>query len=507
MDDALIDRLRSDLDAAVYRSEEILRLIGESADEARRRGVFTPARLAIRGRGVDPLATLVRVFLLGETASSAALDTALPSLGASGAARLGICTETDDGDGLQAALSLNSERTGQGENTREWWILSDLDDHLRRGPADPGHVLGVGSATRSLIDQAPTHEVQTSLDLGTGCGVVALHLAGQTTDRVIATDISERALRFARANARLNGVTGIDFRHGNLFEPVAEERFDLVLSNPPFVITPRDGGDPVYEYRDGGFVGDELAARVVSEAPRYLTDRGIFVCLANWETRGGSLGLERTRTWVETAARECGPLASWIVERDVVSTERYGEIWVRDGGLRRGTADFERQLERWIADFSARDVTEVGLGWVRIARTTHNVMRVEQSTGPLSSDPQAGMQDAFLNGVRCSGMTDAEVLSERWIRHSSVAEVREHRPGEESPRAISISSEHGIFRRIHADTILAAMLGACDGELTLAQIADALATILDLSVEEVRAEVTAHVRELTWLGMLYTIRR
>ena len=205
--------------------------------------------------------------MLGCEVSSDAVETALPTLGVEGARELGLVDPA--GTGFVASLSLNPvelpDPLGQGASTGagtplQWWILSDLDDQLRAGPARPDHVMGVGGATRSLLAQLPLGPHVTLLggsvlDLGTGCGVVALMLAHALArfdvQRIVATDISERALSFARANARLNGLHGaIEFRQGDLFAPVAGERFDLIASNPPFVITPRSPGDDRarYEY-------------------------------------------------------------------------------------------------------------------------------------------------------------------------------------------------------------------------------------------------------------------
>src|SRR5690606_34305992 len=132
---------------------------------------------------------------------------------------------------------------------------SDLDEAALGGALPADHVLGVGGASRTLAELIVPTPVDRALDLGTGCGIQALLIA-RHADEVVATDISERALAFAELNARLNAVTNIEFRHGSMFEPVAGEAFDLVVSNPPFVITPRVEGVPAYEYRDAGLVGD-----------------------------------------------------------------------------------------------------------------------------------------------------------------------------------------------------------------------------------------------------------
>src|SRR5690606_14222779 len=138
-----------------------------------------------------------------------------------------------------------------------WFIASDLDEAALRGALPTGHVLGVGGASLTLAGLQLPGPAGRVLDVGTGCAIQAPR-ARRGADAVVATDISERALRFTALNALLNEVDGIEVRHGSLFAPVAGEQFERVVSNPPFVITPRVEGVPAYEYRDGGMAGDEL---------------------------------------------------------------------------------------------------------------------------------------------------------------------------------------------------------------------------------------------------------
>ena len=77
----------------------------------------------------------------------------------------------------------------------------------------------MGPAATTVAQWTPRHPVRRALDLGTGCGVQALHLRTHT-DQVVATDLSERALSFARVTTTLNGVA-VDLRPGSLFDPVA----------------------------------------------------------------------------------------------------------------------------------------------------------------------------------------------------------------------------------------------------------------------------------------------
>ncbi len=521
MDTALLHSLRADLTAADFRASAIGSLLGQ-ADSARLRGVFVPASRVLDARGRHPLHTLVRVFLLGESVSHADLDAAFPSLRAEGALKLGLVAEVTapkkaaSEPMLRAVLSLNPVDIVDShlDAPAEWWLISDLDDQLRRGPARPDHVMGVGGATRSLIAQAAPGAVARALDLGTGCGVVALHLALRS-EHVVATDVSERALTLAAANAELNGLADrIEFRAGSLFEPVAGETFDLVLTNPPFVITPRRTDDglhpevPVYEYRDGGMVGDALAQAVVVAGPRHLAPGGSMLCLANWESPWGGNGLRRVAEWAGEAA--VAPLTVWVVERDRVDPVTYAETWARDGGARPGTEEFDALLTAWLDDFAARRITAVGLGAIRIrreadqgARAVDTVVHVEQATGGLSEHLLGrDLEAAFIAGAAAARMSDDAVLDTRWLVASWVTEERVHQPGVESPSALTLVTDRPIARRVTADPLLAAAVGASDGDLTLRQIADALATLLDVDAAAAREAVVAGARELAWLGML-----
>lgn len=529
----LIELLRDDLDEADYGVDSAAALLGAAAEEARLRGVLVPARRAIREREPSAGGELIRLFLLGEALDEASLVLALPRLGVEGARALGLVEPRPDG-GYRAAVSLNPVRLphpvpSEGGTTLDWWLLSDLDDHLRRSPARPDHVMGVGGATRSLLLQAPfgagtEGALSSALDLGTGCGAVALFLAAAGAERVVATDISARALAFARANARLNGLADrIDFRQGDLFEPIAGERFELILSNPPFVITPRDDERmPVYEYRDGGLRGDALAERVVRAAPRSLVEGGELLCLANWEYPWGGDGLERVREWIEGAAAESGPLGAWVIERDRLDPTRYAETWARDGGARPGDPGFDALVEAWLDDFAERRIVGIGLGSIRVQRlaasagasdgaaadedrarrTPAAAIRAEQAPEAFGPDAGAAFARAMRAGLSADRMDDRQILATHWVRDGGVSETREHRPGEEAPHAITLRVASPLERSIGADPLLAAAVGACDGELSLGRIAAALATLLEVDEEQCEQVLVPSARELAWLGVL-----
>jgi protein-L-isoaspartate O-methyltransferase len=123
---------------------------------------------------------------------------------------------------------------------REFFLLSDfLRPHGEPLPSD-FVMSGTSASSRLLTRLTIRRPVAKALDLGTGAGIHAL-LAASHADQVIATDTSKRALNFAAMNARLNGIDNVSFAEGSFFEPVAGEKFDLIVTNPPFIISPQSG--------------------------------------------------------------------------------------------------------------------------------------------------------------------------------------------------------------------------------------------------------------------------
>ncbi len=123
-----------------------------------------------------------------------------------------------------------------------------------------------------------------ALDLCTGSGCIAITLALERPGaRVIATDLSAEALSLARENARALGAP-IELVHGDLYAPVPPElRFDVIVSNPPYVPSPEIPGlarelrhEPALAL-DGGGDGLAVARRVVAEAPAHLRPGGTVV--------------------------------------------------------------------------------------------------------------------------------------------------------------------------------------------------------------------------------------
>ncbi|WP_072313634.1 DUF7059 domain-containing protein [Agrococcus sp. Marseille-P2731] len=496
LDRSLTDALARDLAAASFTSEGVAALVGESAAAALTRMIAHPARRAALRRP-GPLSTLVRALWLGDAVDEAALADALPQLGVDGAIALGLVERRGGTVAPLMAIRPHDYADALGEGS--WWIASDLDELAGLWPLRPDHVLGVGGAARTLAHLLPLEPCSQALDLGTGCGIVALHLR-RIAERVVATDISARALGFAELTAALNGVDGIELRLGSLFEPVAGERFDLIASNPPFVITPRTAGVPEYEYRDGGEPGDALMAAVVAGLAEHLVEGGQARLLGNWETVGDTTGLERARGWSEG-----GDVDAWAIERDALSPVGYAELWLRDGGTLPRDADHDRLLDAWLDDFEARGVREIGMGWLALRKHggAPSLERFERIGHPVQLEHVgAHLASAFADAAALAALDDEALTAAHLVVSPDVTEARHQLPGAAGPTVIELRQGGGLGRTLSVDTALAALVGACDGELAIGQLVAAIAGLLEVDGDVLGADLLPRVRELLVTGFL-----
>ncbi|WP_167041716.1 methyltransferase [Salinibacterium sp. ZJ454] len=504
MTTTLIARLRADLTTAQFTVPTLTALWGSTADEALFRGHRVPALRALRTHE-SPAATLARLFVLGLPVAEEALKSALPTLGVAGAAELGLLA-AEDGD-IRPLLDLRPYSFTDQHGDGSWWIASDLGELALGRALREDHVLGVGGASMTLSTLMIQTPVDSVLDLGTGCGIQAMH-ASRHARRVVATDISERALQIAALNAAVNGIESIEFRLGSLYEPVHGERFDQIVSNPPFVITPRVEGVPAYEYRDGGMVGDGIVEAVIRGAAEHLTPQGVAQLLGNWEYRGSVHAFDRVRAWLDSVGNDTVGLDGWIIEREVQDAALYAETWIRDGGIRPGD-DFDALYDAWLNDFAERDVSQVGFGYVTLRRPdAHSPaprQRMERQLGPLGHNPAglgAHLAACLAAADRLAALTDSELAATALTVAADVTEERHYWPGDADPTVMLLRQGGGFARTVTLDTALAAVVGASDGSLSVAAICAAIGQLLEVDAEQLIAEILPRLRELVETGIL-----
>lgn len=481
------------------------------------------------------VAVLTALFMLGEPVSADALETALPRTGVAGALAIGLVVPTQSASGEQRyapAVDLRPHEAEDAHGSVRWWVASDLGELVTGQALAPDHVLGIGRAGLTLAALTPRKPVETALDLGVGCGIQTLYLLRHVR-QVVATDISTRALEFTAFNVALAGVDSarVQLRQGNLLEPVAGQRFDLIVSNPPFVITPpsvRQAGLPLMEYRDAG---GPILPVLVRGLEDHLNPDGVAVMLGNWEHREGTSWRTSVNQWIGKS------LDAWIIQREVQDPVEYAAMWLRDGGLtpeRSGVA-FENALAAWQEDFDSRQVSGVGMGYLVFhapvaagAPSGLGGAALEGQAAPEEPASDAAAPGAVVEPWRVleevptsgqgalgehvaqviaahealRGLDDAQVAALK-LRTASGLSKEEALTPTPVPTAPVIRQAEGFGRVIAVGMPEVALLSASDeGLLTVAQIAAAVASLTSEDPAAVLADMVAATRTFAHAGMV-----
>jgi SAM-dependent methyltransferase len=365
------------------------------------------AGLVERTSGGSPLETLIRLFLIGTRVAPAAAAEAL--------APLDLATWV-------AAGLVDAEPQGVRGRFRIQPYHRDLLVHdrpeLARADHDTAYVMGIGKSTQLLSTVAVRRPVKRALDLGTGCGTLAFDAAAHAGE-VVGSDPNPRAIGLARFNAAINARTNVSFREGSLFEPVARERFGLIVSNPPFVISPTK----TFIYRDGGEDGDGLVERLVRSAGDHLEEGGYCQLLCNWIHRDDEPWEERLARWVEGTGCD-----AWVLCSETRDPGTYARTWI---GHTEGDdpARLAEQYEIWMASFERQKVTAVSAGIFNLRRrdASRHWFRGAPAPPRLLGDAGASIERCFAARDFLDGLESEADLLDVPVHPSPDLELEERR--------------------------------------------------------------------------------
>jgi SAM-dependent methyltransferase len=394
-----------------------------------------------RCRGGDPLSILIRLFILGMRVPGRAVHNAVAPMRPSEWQEAGLLGA--DGDHFSATVELQAQPG--------FFVASDAG--FRRNRPAAGHVLGVTSSTLTLNRCAIRRDARRSLDLGTGNGFLALHLAAHSL-HVTAADINPRALAFARFNAALNGISDVEFCESDRFARVPQQPFDLVLGNLPFVLSPSHD----LFYRDGGNTGGTLFERILRDTPARLADGGFAQFLGQW-----------TGAAEDLVPPDCD---AWVVRFATDSAEEHATRWLLPSRVQ-GERARAGQYRAWMRYYEKQRITAIHTGlWCLRKRSSGRCWLVETAR-PL---PAVSWGDRFLQVFRSWGeWRELPSAQHRWnVRlkvspHTILREQSQWGPNAGS-MALLLSSD-GFSAPVDVDALTRAALLLADGTPTLAEIA------------------------------------
>ena len=405
---ALAQQLAEELVAAGYTADGIAAHLGPESTEAmyrREPGVV----LAATADG-SRLSSLIRFFVLRRPATAEALgDMLTPKLALS---------LIDDHLVLPVSGS-STYRVGVDVRAhvisgKPRVVFSDLDASMTEHVPGRDHVLGVGSASLSLLSATPCTPVGSVLDLGTGSGAQALAQADAATT-IVATDVHDRALQFAAATMRANGVDNVELREGSWFAPVAGERFDRIVANPPFVVGLPEVG---HVYRDSGLDLDGATELVLSQTPEYLAEGGRAFILGSWAHVLDEPWQSRVASWLPPRG-----INAWVLQRDVVDPGMYVSTWLRDESVDPRSDSGIARTMAWLDHFTENNVHAVGFGWIMLENIgdTPSEITCEELAQPFTDPLGPEAEEYFTRTAWLRGKDRDAVLDAAYLVRPGVA--------------------------------------------------------------------------------------
>ncbi len=431
--------------------------------------------------------SLVRLFLVGCSVPEKRARAALAPMELEALISVGLLKRGEEGIQAQAALLPFAGLL----------LARDFSREFTRRPNPRNYVPGVGIASHVVANLTVRRQVEKALDLGTGLGVQAI-LAAHHADHVIATDINPRALNFTELNARLNGLANIEIRRGSLYEPVADGRFDLIVSNPPFVISPRLR----HRYRDGGMTGDLISERVIRGAPGLLREGGFCTVLFNWHHRTEDDWPERPAEWLDSSGCD-----GWLICSDTQDPLAYASGWLSYWHGHNQKA-YSRLLDEWLSYIHGLGIGFISLGTVILRRRSggHNWFRAERAPdGPPNGSCSAQIQRVFAARDFLSGLSEEKDLLGRAFLLTSdhqLDQVLHVENGQWIVTSARLKQLRGYQFPGYIDRLVSMILAGCDGRRTVAELVTDLAAGLQMKADDIIPGCTAVIRKLLETGFL-----
>lgn len=443
-------------------------------------GVLNHPLYLWRTRGGDALDTFIRLFLLYSTVPADAVREALRPVALESWVDAGLLRPVDGSDVVAATVRM----LPYGDLV----VVTDRPPRTEAEiPAD--FVMSVGAATITLANCTIRRPSRRTLDLGCGCGTLGL-LAADHSDEVYALDMNGRAVEYTSFNAAFNGLTNIRALQGNLFEPAGglANSFDLIVCNPPFVISPESR----YLYRDSGMRGDEICRAVATQAPHYLADGGYCQMLCNWAHVRGEDWKQHITSWLE--GRGCD---AWVMRYETRDAAVYADTWVRQSE--------PGQFDEWMRYYEREGIEAVSLGLINLRRAPGRRNWVQFDDAPKPDRPVGDdVERGFVLRQFLDGADDAGLLAAKLRVNHDVRLEQESQPHKAAwrPKESTLYRTSATAPRASADPYVLRLIAGCNGQRPLGEIIGTIAASLGRSSSDVTPAMLPIVRQLVLEGFL-----
>jgi methylase of polypeptide subunit release factors len=362
----------------------------------------------------------------------------------------------------------------------------------------PGYeeVTSPGPSARTLASLTVRRRVRTALDLGSGGGVQGLLLA-RHADLVVLSDVSPRAREMAALNAALNGIDNVELRTGDWFEPIAGERFDLVVANLPYVVSP----DVSYVHRDNPRERDSLSQWVVEQVGEHLTEDGFAHVLCSW-VHDRAEGWERTPLeWVSESGCD-----AFILHYASHEPLEYAASWNRPL-QRTDRKAFEATIDRWVDYYAETGIERIASGAIVLRRRRSGSGWKRPVEVP---DAPAGLAGAHVERLfaaqdELASLPGPEALLGERLKPAPgqhLDQTMRYREGSYVPDAAFMRRHPGIGVIARVDPRAMPVVVGCDGSVPLGELINGVTERLGDQRVEVATLCFATMRTAFELGLV-----
>jgi len=335
---------------------------------------------------------------------------------------------------------------------------------------------------------------RATLDLGTGSGILSL-AAARHSDQVVATDITERAQLFARFNALFNGVDNIEVLVGDCFAPVAGRTFDLILSNPPFFITPQTD----FVFCENDMELDGLCRRLVKEAPAHLNEGGYLQMLCEWAQIEGQKWEDRVAEWLEGTGCD-----AWVMKGLTQVPAEYAQHRIKEI-MQEPEKDAEL-FHGYMNYYHQRGVEAIHDGLLVLRkRTGVNWVRIEE----VPKTPTGELGDLILSTFAAHDLLqsledDAALLAThpRLTPSVRLEQICIQGGGQWRAESLTLRLTTGFPFHLTVQPLVAEFLATCDGSRTASEAIQAFAAQVNAPSDQVERECIAMIRKLIERGFM-----
>jgi predicted RNA methylase len=473
-------RLRAWFEDAGYNETNLRKHLG--AAELPSRFLRNHARLLDRTAATLTINALLRWFWLGLPLSRKRVTDLIPGDILSLLLQSGLLRQ--NGDDLQPRAMLL--------HTDGFLVASDHASAIDRKQVEM--VLWPNPTSKFLARFAVRQHSRATLDLGTGSGILSLG-ASRFSDAVVATDLNQRAVDCALFNARLNGIENIEALAGDCFAPVSGRRFDLILSNPPFFITPQ--GD--YLFCENPMELDSLCRRLVKEAHDHLNEGGYMQMLCEWAQIKGQPWEERVAEWLQDTGCD-----AWVMKGLTQDPEEYAQQRIKetsedpsqDAATYAGYMDYYRH----------RGVEAIHDGLIVMRRREgRNWVRIEE----VPSTPKGELGDMIVSTFSAHTLmqqidSDEKLLAikPRMAPNVRLEQVCAQHQGEWRAEALTLRLVSGFPFHMNVQPLVAEFLVTCDGNRTAEEAIQGFSAQANAPVEAVQTECLGIIRKLLERGFM-----